>query len=169
MDTLTFQSQSLRDRARRFEEALRKNTEEQLEVVKPSQLSCTWGPSPSVSVDPHPKKPCGVLSSLPTKTGLLCWSATEVTAGQDLPGLLNITSEAGQLWVSQSKCYSCHAAHRSPTAVPGAAWDSPPSQGHPSSPVPWLGWRREGTPKACVSGSRGVFFQKSWQDSSPPM
>lgn len=33
VDTLTFQSQSLRDRARRFEEALRKNTEEQLEVV----------------------------------------------------------------------------------------------------------------------------------------
>ena len=32
VDTLTFQSQSLRDRARRFEEALRKNTEEQLEV-----------------------------------------------------------------------------------------------------------------------------------------
>ncbi|ELW48339.1 Microtubule-associated tumor suppressor candidate 2 [Tupaia chinensis] len=33
VDTLTFQSQSLRDRARRFEEALRKNTEEQLEVA----------------------------------------------------------------------------------------------------------------------------------------
>lgn len=32
VDTLTFQSQSLRDRARRFEEALQKNTEEQLEV-----------------------------------------------------------------------------------------------------------------------------------------
>lgn len=32
VDTLTFQSQSLRDRAQRFEEALRKNTEEQLEV-----------------------------------------------------------------------------------------------------------------------------------------
>ncbi|XP_046934231.1 microtubule-associated tumor suppressor candidate 2 isoform X3 [Lynx rufus] len=30
---LTFQSQSLRDRARRFEEALRKNTEEQLEIA----------------------------------------------------------------------------------------------------------------------------------------
>ncbi|XP_025779851.1 microtubule-associated tumor suppressor candidate 2 [Puma concolor] len=35
---LTFQSQSLRDRARRFEEALRKNTEEQLEVVIPSPV-----------------------------------------------------------------------------------------------------------------------------------
>ena len=34
VDTLTFQSQSLRDRARRFEEALRKNTEEQLEVPR---------------------------------------------------------------------------------------------------------------------------------------
>ncbi|XP_043333466.1 microtubule-associated tumor suppressor candidate 2 isoform X1 [Cervus canadensis] len=33
VDTLTFQSQSLRDRARRFEEALRKNTEEQLEIA----------------------------------------------------------------------------------------------------------------------------------------
>ncbi|XP_036108271.1 microtubule-associated tumor suppressor candidate 2 isoform X1 [Molossus molossus] len=33
VDTLTFQSHSLRDRARRFEEALRKNTEEQLEVA----------------------------------------------------------------------------------------------------------------------------------------
>lgn len=33
VDTLTFQSQALRDRARRFEEALRKNTEEQLEVA----------------------------------------------------------------------------------------------------------------------------------------
>ncbi|XP_058132997.1 microtubule-associated tumor suppressor candidate 2 isoform X1 [Dasypus novemcinctus] len=33
VDTLTFQSQSLRDRARRFEEALRKSTEEQLEVA----------------------------------------------------------------------------------------------------------------------------------------
>ncbi|XP_070265500.1 LOW QUALITY PROTEIN: microtubule-associated tumor suppressor candidate 2 [Myotis yumanensis] len=33
VDTLTFQSQSLRDRARRFEEALQKNTEEQLEVA----------------------------------------------------------------------------------------------------------------------------------------
>uniref|UniRef100_H0X3H7 Microtubule associated scaffold protein 2 n=1 Tax=Otolemur garnettii TaxID=30611 RepID=H0X3H7_OTOGA len=33
VDTLTFQSQSLRDRAWRFEEALRKNTEEQLEVA----------------------------------------------------------------------------------------------------------------------------------------
>ncbi|XP_032960274.1 microtubule-associated tumor suppressor candidate 2 isoform X1 [Rhinolophus ferrumequinum] len=34
VDILTFQSQSLRDRARRFEEALRKNTEEQLEVAR---------------------------------------------------------------------------------------------------------------------------------------
>lgn len=33
VDMLTFQSQSLRDRAQRFEEALRKTTEEQLEVV----------------------------------------------------------------------------------------------------------------------------------------
>uniref|UniRef100_A0A5G2QWG8 Microtubule associated scaffold protein 2 n=1 Tax=Sus scrofa TaxID=9823 RepID=A0A5G2QWG8_PIG len=33
VDTLTFQSQSLRDRARRFEEALRRNTEEQLEIA----------------------------------------------------------------------------------------------------------------------------------------
>ncbi|NP_001346432.1 microtubule-associated tumor suppressor candidate 2 homolog isoform a [Mus musculus] len=33
VDTLTFQSQSLRDRARRFEEALRKTTEEQLEIA----------------------------------------------------------------------------------------------------------------------------------------
>uniref|UniRef100_A0A8I3WM70 Microtubule associated scaffold protein 2 n=1 Tax=Callithrix jacchus TaxID=9483 RepID=A0A8I3WM70_CALJA len=33
VDTLTFQSQSLRDRARRFEEALRKSTEEQLEIA----------------------------------------------------------------------------------------------------------------------------------------
>ncbi|KAM5147483.1 microtubule-associated tumor suppressor candidate 2 isoform 3-T3 [Callospermophilus lateralis] len=33
VDTLTFQSQSLRDRAHRFEEALRKNTEEQLEIA----------------------------------------------------------------------------------------------------------------------------------------
>ncbi|XP_036349303.2 microtubule-associated tumor suppressor candidate 2 isoform X2 [Ochotona princeps] len=33
VDTLTFQSQSLRDRARRFEEALRKNTEQQLEIA----------------------------------------------------------------------------------------------------------------------------------------
>nr|XP_035936307.1 microtubule-associated tumor suppressor candidate 2 isoform X2 [Halichoerus grypus] len=33
VDTLTFQSQCLRDRARRFEEALRKNTEEQLEIA----------------------------------------------------------------------------------------------------------------------------------------
>lgn len=38
VDTLTFQSQSLRDRARRFEEALRRSTEEQLEVGKPA-----WG------------------------------------------------------------------------------------------------------------------------------
>ena len=41
VDTLTFQSQSLRDRARRFEEALRKNTEEQLEVIK---LPGLWHP-----------------------------------------------------------------------------------------------------------------------------
>ncbi|XP_036028575.1 LOW QUALITY PROTEIN: microtubule-associated tumor suppressor candidate 2 [Onychomys torridus] len=33
VDTLTFQSQSLRDRAQRFEEALRKTTEEQLEIA----------------------------------------------------------------------------------------------------------------------------------------
>ncbi|XP_042541408.1 microtubule-associated tumor suppressor candidate 2 isoform X3 [Dipodomys spectabilis] len=33
VDTLTFQSQCLRDRAQRFEEALRKNTEEQLEIA----------------------------------------------------------------------------------------------------------------------------------------
>ncbi|XP_068936827.1 microtubule-associated tumor suppressor candidate 2 isoform X3 [Petaurus breviceps papuanus] len=33
VDTLTFQSHSLRDRAKRFEEALRRNTEEQLEVA----------------------------------------------------------------------------------------------------------------------------------------
>ncbi|XP_055964564.1 microtubule-associated tumor suppressor candidate 2 isoform X1 [Sorex fumeus] len=33
VDTLTFQSECLRDRARRFEEALRKNTEEQLEIA----------------------------------------------------------------------------------------------------------------------------------------
>nr|XP_056714076.1 microtubule-associated tumor suppressor candidate 2 [Euleptes europaea] len=33
VDTLTFQSQSLKDKARRFEEALKKNTEEQLEVA----------------------------------------------------------------------------------------------------------------------------------------
>ncbi|XP_040835774.1 microtubule-associated tumor suppressor candidate 2 isoform X1 [Ochotona curzoniae] len=33
VDTLTFQSQSLRDRAQRFEEALRKNTEQQLEIA----------------------------------------------------------------------------------------------------------------------------------------
>nr|KAF6428104.1 microtubule associated scaffold protein 2 [Rousettus aegyptiacus] len=33
VDTLTFQSQSLRDRARRFEDALRRNTEDQLEVA----------------------------------------------------------------------------------------------------------------------------------------
>lgn len=33
VDTLTFQSECLRDRARRFEEALRKNTEEQLEMA----------------------------------------------------------------------------------------------------------------------------------------
>ncbi|XP_077015059.1 microtubule-associated tumor suppressor candidate 2 [Tamandua tetradactyla] len=33
VDTLTFQGQSLRDRARRFEEALRKSTEEQLEMA----------------------------------------------------------------------------------------------------------------------------------------
>lgn len=45
VDTLTFQSQSLRDRARRFEEALRKNTEEQLEV------SCASGlPAPAGSL-----------------------------------------------------------------------------------------------------------------------
>lgn len=37
VDTLTFQSQSLRDRARRFEEALRKSTEEQLEVGSPAR------------------------------------------------------------------------------------------------------------------------------------
>ncbi|KAJ7320227.1 hypothetical protein JRQ81_019738 [Phrynocephalus forsythii] len=33
VDTLTFQSQSLKDKAKRFEEALKKNTEEQLEVA----------------------------------------------------------------------------------------------------------------------------------------
>ncbi|EMP31157.1 Microtubule-associated tumor suppressor candidate 2 [Chelonia mydas] len=33
VDTLTFQSHSLRDKAKRFEEALKKNTEEQLEVA----------------------------------------------------------------------------------------------------------------------------------------
>ncbi|XP_037656400.1 microtubule-associated tumor suppressor candidate 2 isoform X2 [Choloepus didactylus] len=33
VDTLTFQGQCLRDRARRFEEALRKSTEEQLEIA----------------------------------------------------------------------------------------------------------------------------------------
>ncbi|XP_025064495.1 microtubule-associated tumor suppressor candidate 2 [Alligator sinensis] len=33
VDTLTFQNQSLRDKAKRFEEALKKNTEEQLEVA----------------------------------------------------------------------------------------------------------------------------------------
>ncbi|KAK2506429.1 hypothetical protein MC885_007400 [Smutsia gigantea] len=33
VDTLTFQSESLRDRARRFEEALRKNTEEQRKIA----------------------------------------------------------------------------------------------------------------------------------------
>ncbi|KAM6177713.1 microtubule-associated tumor suppressor candidate 2 isoform 1-T1 [Rhynchocyon petersi] len=33
VDTLTFQSQCLRDRAQRFEEALRRNTEEQLEMA----------------------------------------------------------------------------------------------------------------------------------------
>uniref|UniRef100_A0A8C6YHQ8 Microtubule-associated tumor suppressor candidate 2 n=1 Tax=Naja naja TaxID=35670 RepID=A0A8C6YHQ8_NAJNA len=33
VDTLTFQSQSLKDKAKRFEEALKKNTEEQLEIA----------------------------------------------------------------------------------------------------------------------------------------
>lgn len=32
MDTLTFQNRSLRDRAKRFEEALRKSTDEQIVV-----------------------------------------------------------------------------------------------------------------------------------------
>ncbi|KFO33343.1 Microtubule-associated tumor suppressor candidate 2 like protein [Fukomys damarensis] len=46
VDTLTFQSQSLRDRARRFEEALRKNTEEQLEVVTSFEAPCTVALAP---------------------------------------------------------------------------------------------------------------------------
>lgn len=33
MDTLTFQNRSLRDRAKRFEEALRKSTDEQIVVT----------------------------------------------------------------------------------------------------------------------------------------
>lgn len=34
MDTLTFQNQSLRDKAKRFEEALRRSTDEQIVVSK---------------------------------------------------------------------------------------------------------------------------------------
>lgn len=44
VDTLTFQSHSLRDRARRFEEALRKSTEERLEVLAGLQApGSLWG------------------------------------------------------------------------------------------------------------------------------
>ena len=56
---LTFQSQSLRDRARRFEEALRKNTEEQLEVVIPSPF-------------PPPTRPCGSHRARPPPRSHLC-------------------------------------------------------------------------------------------------
>lgn len=45
VDTLTFQSQSLRDRAQRFEEALRKNTEQQLEVVRALPAPLVTAPS----------------------------------------------------------------------------------------------------------------------------
>lgn len=38
MDTLTFQNQSLRDKAKRFEEALRRSTDEQIVV---SLSTCT--------------------------------------------------------------------------------------------------------------------------------
>lgn len=37
MDTLTFQNQSLRDKAKRFEEALRRSTDEQIVVSVPSK------------------------------------------------------------------------------------------------------------------------------------
>ncbi len=36
VDTLTFQNQSLRDKAKRFEEALRRSTDEQIVVSLPS-------------------------------------------------------------------------------------------------------------------------------------
>lgn len=60
VDTLTFQSQSLRDRARRFEDALRRNTEDQLEVAEPARPPGTGAPT-----GPHPRKPCGFLCSPP--------------------------------------------------------------------------------------------------------
>lgn len=63
VDTLTFQSQSLRDRARRFEEALRKNTEEQLEVWSfPGLQHCgaQWG-----SVDFTPGSPVASSAVVP--------------------------------------------------------------------------------------------------------
>lgn len=66
VDTLIFQSQSLRDRARRFEDALKRNTEDQLQVAEPARPPGTGAP-----VGPHPGKPCGPLSSAP-KTGPLC-------------------------------------------------------------------------------------------------
>lgn len=58
VDTLTFQSQSLRDRARRFEEALRKNTEEQLEVVLTLGLPAPQGPLPLPQSCPRARCSC---------------------------------------------------------------------------------------------------------------
>lgn len=72
---LTFQSQSLRDRARRFEEALRKNTEEQLEVVIPSPLPPPTRPCGSHRAHPPPP---GVTSAVSpgdrTSVSIHCWS-----------------------------------------------------------------------------------------------
>lgn len=41
MDTLTFQNQSLRDKAKRFEEALRRSTDEQIVVGLSTYTSST--------------------------------------------------------------------------------------------------------------------------------
>lgn len=70
VDTLTFQSQSLRDRARRFEEALRKNTEEQLEVVMLSRAPSTPRALRRPLCCTSPQEATRLPQQSPLKTGL---------------------------------------------------------------------------------------------------
>lgn len=123
VDTLTFQSQSLRDRARRFEDALKRNAEDQLEVAEPARPPGTGAPT-----GPRSEKPCGLLSSPLPRQGPCADCAPSVSWSGPPQGFKRSPVSTwllrrGSVGVSTGTSF-CHTAHGSqPLSL--SSWQHP--------------------------------------------